>query len=192
MNWFFSRNSVEFNQIKKIISYLDKLNWSYALQAKESIIYTTVQAKNIEQLDMTIYLDTEVNYLTIAVQNLLQIKNSVYKGVLFQTLLDISYNSRLIRWGYNSINGEVCASVELPLESTLLTEKQFYYCLQVLIYIIDEVAIPRLQSVLETGIDPGVEEVGKQLLENLENNLPDSALESLYDALKERRQKRNG
>ena len=81
--------------------------------------------------------------------------------------------------------------VELALANANLTEQQFYYYLETLVYIVDAVAIPRLQVVLEKGIDPGMEEIGKQLLENLETNLPDGVLDALHNALSDRRQRRD-
>lgn len=177
-------------KVKQITHYLDKRNWNYALQHKESIIYLAVRAKNIAAIDTVIALEDNGTHLRI-VTSLFKLGDSPYKCLCFQTLLNISLECRLVRWAYDPIDGEICASVELALENANLTENQFYYYLDSLLYVVDAVAIPRLQSVLERGVDPGVEELGMQLLENLESNLPDGAIDALHNALIARKQRRD-
>jgi hypothetical protein len=179
-------------KFKQITRSLDKLGLKYAVQANESVAYLSVGAENVEQIDIVITLEENGTYLNIEVPNLLTIGDSPLKCLIHQTLLDISYKSRLVRWGYNSISGEVCASVEAVIANANFTEQQFYCCLEALVYSVDTVAIPRLQSVLEKGVDPGVEEMGQQLLENLESNLPDGVIDALHNALSDRRQKLEG
>lgn len=176
-------------KFKQIAHYLDKQKLTYAIQANQPIAYLSLKAENVEQIDIVIALEEDGTYLRM-VTYVMTIGDSPLKCLIHQTLLDISYKSKLVRWGYDPISGEICASVELVIANANLTEQQFYYCLD-LVYIVDAVAIPRLQSVLEEGIDPGIEEIEKQLLENLESNLPDGILDALHDALNDRRQRRD-
>lgn len=173
-------------KFKQITRALDKLGLKYAVQANESIAFLSVGAENVEQIDIVIALEDNGTYLRMVIPNLLMIGDSPLKCLIHQTLLDISYKSSLVRWGYEPMSGEICASVELVLANANLTEQQFCCCLEALVYGVDTVAIPRLQSVLEKGVDPGVEEMGQQLLENLESNLPDGVIDALHNALSDR------
>lgn len=49
-----------------------------------------------------------------------------------------------------------------------------------------EVCIYISTSVKPQAINPVMEEIGKQLLENLESNLPDGVLDALHNALSDR------
>lgn len=46
-------------------------------------------------------------------------------------------------------------------------------------------------SIKQQGIEPAMEEIGKQLLENLESNLFDGVLDALHNALNVSRQRRD-
>ena len=177
-------------KFKQIINYLDKQKLNYATQANQPIAYLSFKAENVEQIDTVIALEDDGTYLSMST-DVMTIGDSPLKCLIHQTLLDISYKSRLVRWGYDPISGKICASVELALPNANLSEQQFYCYLETLVYIVDAVAIPRLQLVLDKGIDPGMEEIGKQLLENLESNLPDGVIDALHNALSDRRQRRD-
>ena len=126
--------------------------------------------KNIEYLPVVIELLEERNFLYIYSPQLLNIKDSVFKGVAFQTMLALSYEMKMLRFEYDPNDGEVRASIELPIEDGNLTLKQFQCCLMGLVYMIDELAMPRLKAVLATGEDPGakgqVEEVAQLLADS--------------------------
>ncbi|MGK7902778.1 MAG: hypothetical protein AB4352_15480 [Hormoscilla sp.] len=175
--------------IQQIARYLDNRHWNYELldDSNDSRIITGVKAENVDQFLILIHLTEEGEYLELTAPDLLQAKNHIHKEKLFQTMLTISWQSKMLRWEYNPIDGEVGASIAFPLEDASLTERQFDRSLGTLIKVVDEVAMPRLQAVLETGSDPGEEQLGEWLLLSLEEALPDGSLSLLEQALEARK-----
>ena len=173
--------------IQQIARYLDNRHWNYELFDSDSRIITGVKAENVDQFLILIHLTEEGEYLELTAPDLLQAKHHIHKEKLFQTMLTISWQSKMLRWEYNPIDGEVGASIAFPLEDAALTERQFDRSLSTLIKVVDEVAMPRLQAVLSTGSDPGEEQLGEWLLLTLEESLPDGSLSLLSQALEARK-----
>ncbi|MGA0200041.1 MAG: hypothetical protein ACO3NK_13175 [Prochlorotrichaceae cyanobacterium] len=149
--------------LETIATYLDRRGWRYQLEPEQSRIVTGVQAENIDTLQIVIRLREDGEYLDLFSPNLLNVKDHVYKGVLFQTLLHLSWESKLLRWEYDPSDGEVRASVLIALEDNSLTERQFNRLLESLIDLVDRQSMPRIQSVLSTGNDPGAQTMESQL-----------------------------
>ena len=175
--------------LNQIAQYLDNRDWKYDSQPENSRIITGVKAESVDQLAIAISLKENGEYLELAAPNLLHVKSHVYKGVLFQTMLAISYETKMIRWEYDPLDGEIRASIAFPLEDAPLTKPQFDRALSGLIHIVDTLSMPRLQAVLATGIDPGEKELGEKLLETLQEILPDGSLKMLQDAIVARKQR---
>lgn len=171
----------------QIIShYLDNREWKYRVENHNDRIITGVQADNIKPFAIGIQLRDNGKYIEFIVPQLLHVKDHVFKGPLFQTMLAIAWEIKMIRWQYDPSDGEVRATIEFLLEDALLTEQQFNRILDALINILDEYAMPRLLSVLHTGNDPGAKPVGEMILDALEAILPDGSLELLVQALNSR------
>jgi len=175
--------------LNQIAQYLDNRDWKYDSQPENSRIITGVKAESVDRLAIAISLKENGEYLELAAPNLLHVKSHVYKGVLFQTMLAISWETKMIRWEYDPLDGEIRASIAFPLEDAQLTKPQFDRALSGLIHIVDTLSMPRLQAVLATGIDPGEKELGEKLLETLQEILPDGSLKMLQDAIAARKQR---
>lgn len=175
--------------IRQIARYLDWHRWTYELDEDNSRIFTGLKTENVENLRLAIALEEDGEYFQLAAPQLLTgIKDYIYKNVLFQTLLTLSWETKTVRWKYDPIAGEVSAMIEFPLEDSVLTPRQFDRCLGNLIELVDGVAIPRLLTVVETGIDPGEKQLGEKLLLSLQEILPGS-LTLLEEALTARKQR---
>lgn len=172
--------------LQQIAGYLDNRNFQYDFQPNSSRIITGFIADKVEKF-LIISLKEDRKYLELTVPQLLQLKNYMEKGVLFQTMLVISWETKMLRWEYDPIDEEVCAAIEFPLEDALLTERQFNRCLGGLIQLVDSVAMPRLNAVMETGVDPGEKELGERLLLAMQEILPDNSLTLLEQALAARK-----
>jgi hypothetical protein len=173
--------------LTQIAQYLDQREWRYHLDPEESRIITGVKADHVEEFIIIISLKENGEYLEIVAPQLLKVKDHVYKGVLFQTLLAISWQVKMLRWEYDPLDGEIRASIAFPLEDAPLTQKQFNRVLSGLIDIVDRVSMPRLKAVLATGEDPGEKELGEALLEVMESAFPE-VLDWLNQALETRKQ----
>lgn len=145
--------------LEQVTNYLDCRGWKYQVEQEQSYIITGVVAEHVEQLLLVIHVKDDGELLSLIAPQLLVIKDHVHKGVLLQTLLAIAWDVKLLRWEYDPTDGEVRASINLILEDNPLTERQFNRSLEALIQCVDAVAMPRLQMVLATGTDPGLQDM---------------------------------
>jgi len=140
---------------REVIQFLQNRNWKYESDRASNTVITGVRTTYIQHLLIFIRIKENGEYIQFLAPQLCHLKNNVFKGVAYQTLLHISYGEPLIRFATDPTDGEICASIELPLEDVNLTQKLFDRCLDELIHIIDMETMPRLNSVLSTGHDKG-------------------------------------
>lgn len=175
--------------LKQIKGYLDKKGWKYRVEAEEHRLITGVYAENLDQFLIVIQLDEDGEFFEIyAPRVLTNVKDHPHKTAILQTMLCISWETKMLQWEYDPSDGEIRAIIEFPLEDALLTERQFNRCLYSLVQLVDELALPRLRAVMETGEDPGDVEEGERLLLQLENDSPGmlTMLERAMEARKRR------
>lgn len=175
--------------LQQIARYLDAKGWQYELDEENSRIITGVYAENVEDFLIVIQLDEDGEFFKLfAPQVLSGVHEHPYKDAILQTMLCISWETKMLQWEYDPSDGEIRAIIEFPLEDSMLTERQFNRCLSGLIQIVDDVAMPRLQQVMETGVDPGDEEIGERLLLTLQEEAP-GLLEMLEKAMEARKKR---
>jgi len=175
--------------LQQIAQYLDALEWHYEIDQPSSQIITGVRGENVDRLLVVIGLDEEGEFFEIYAPRVLEgIQNHPHKAAILQTMLCISWETRMLQWEYDPADGEIRAIIEFPLEDASLTERQFRRCLDGLIRIVDEMAMPRLQHVMATGEDPGDIAEGERLLLTLQESNPGLllALERAMEARKRR------
>ncbi|MBE9013288.1 hypothetical protein IQ250_24120, partial [Pseudanabaenaceae cyanobacterium LEGE 13415] len=116
------------------------------------------------------------------------VKDHPHKTAILQTMLAISWETKMLQWEYDPSDGEIRAIIEFPLEDSTLTERQFNRCLHSLVELVDELALPRLNAVMETGEDPGDLQEGERLLLALQEEAPGllTVLERAMEARKRR------
>ncbi|MBW4639023.1 MAG: hypothetical protein KME05_12450 [Gloeocapsa sp. UFS-A4-WI-NPMV-4B04] len=145
-----------FSTLESIAKHFNRLGLPYKVDPIYLRIITWVRAASFEILEIVFQLSANENLLHIELPHLLFIKDHVYKGVIFQTLLSLLDEQRMLRFAYNPDSGEVYASIDLLLlDNTQLTDVQLQMCLNNLIYLVDEIAMPRLKQILATGEDSG-------------------------------------
>jgi hypothetical protein len=175
--------------LRQIATYLDNAGWNYKLQEEESRILTGVQADYVENFLIVVQLDEDGEFFELFAPRVLSgVKDHPHKAAILQTMLSISWETKMLQWEYDPSDGEIRAIIEFPLEDSILTERQFNRCLHGLIQIVDEMAMPRLRAVMETGEDPGDINEGERLLLKLQEEAPGllSMLEKAMEARKRR------
>ncbi|MCY7322595.1 MAG: hypothetical protein LH660_12555 [Phormidesmis sp. CAN_BIN36] len=175
--------------LEQIAGFLDNKEWKYRLDPEESRILTGVYGENIEDFLIVIQLDEDGEFFEIFAPRVLAgVKDHPHKTAILQTMLCISWETKMLQWEYDPSDGEIRAIIEFPLEDAILTERQFYRCLHSLVQLVDELALPRLQAVMETGEDPGDLEEGERLLLALQEEAPGllTVLERAMEARKRR------
>lgn len=116
--------------LQQITTYLDNQGWNYRIDEEANRIITGVEAENIEKFLIVIHLDEDGKFFRLfAPQVILGVKDHPYKQALLQTMLCISWETKMLQWEYEPSKGEIRAIIEFPLEDSILTEKQFNRCL---------------------------------------------------------------
>jgi hypothetical protein len=175
--------------LDQISSYLEKLGWVHEIDEEECRILTGVYTENRDDFLIVVQLDENGEFFKVfAPQVLAGVKDHPHKEAILQTMLSISWETKMLQWEYDPTDGEIRAIVEFPLEDAVLTERQFNRCLQGLVQIVDEMAIPRLTTVMQTGRDPGDLEAGERLLLTLQEEAP-GLLDLLEKAMEARKQR---
>jgi hypothetical protein len=175
--------------LPQIAEYLNKKGWKYRLSDAEGRIYTGVQGESINHLLLIIELEEDGEFFSIyAPQVISGLIEHPHKAAVLQTMLSISWETKMLQWEYDPSDGEIRAIIEFPLEDAALTERQFNRCLHALVQLVDEMAMPRLMHVMETGIDPEDEDEGERLLLALQEEAP--GLLTLLEKAMEARKKR--
>ena len=175
--------------LKQIADYLDNRGWTYDFDEENWRIITGVQAENLDNFVIVVQLDEDGRFFKLfAPQVLSEIQDHPYRDAILQTMLCISWETKMLQWEYDPSDGEIRAIIEFPLEDSVLTERQFNRCLAGLVQIVDEVAMPRLQAVMETGQDPSYEEEGERLLLALQEQAP-GLLDLLERAMEARKRR---
>jgi hypothetical protein len=165
-----------------IAQYLDNRNWKYVAEEAKSRIVTGVKGENVEEFVIVIQLLRDGESVQIYVPQLLNVQDSVFKGVLFQSMLSFLWDYYLVRFEYDPRDGEVRASIDLLLEDSTLTERQCDRALSVLVEVVDTHLMPRMQAILATGNDPG----RKQLAEKMLAQMPEDMVGLLAEAIRDR------
>ncbi|KAM3093149.1 hypothetical protein ACKFKG_20320 [Phormidesmis sp. 146-35] len=175
--------------LEQIATYLTKKGWKYRLDPEECRILTGVYGENIEDFLIVIQLDEDGEFFELFAPRVLAgVKDHPHKDAILQTMLCISWETKMLQWEYDPSDGEIRAIIEFPLEDSILTERQFNRCLHSLVQLVDELALPRLKAVMETGEDPGDIEEGERLLLTLQEEAPGllTLLERAMEARKRR------
>ncbi len=175
--------------LQQIARYLDNLGWEYRFDEEADRIITGVEADHLEDFLIVVQLDEDGRFFRLfAPQVLEDVKEHPYKSAILQTMLAISWETKMLQWEYDPSDGEIRAIIEFPLEDSTLTEKQFNRCLSALVEIVDSIAIPRLQEVMETGEDPGNLDLGERILLSIQEQAP-GLLELLEKAMEARKKR---
>ncbi len=153
--------------LQQLAQFLDDRQWRYRVDSAESRILTGVKAENVDPFVIVLRLSENGEFLQFQVPQILMVPDSVYKGPLLQTMAHIQYQVKMLRLEYDPTDGEIRASIELPLEDAPLTERQFNRCLEGLVHLVDQEAMPRLKAVLATGEDPGRKALAQRLMADM-------------------------
>jgi hypothetical protein len=177
--------------LDQISTYLDQYGLTYQSQAEKSRILIQVGIAQDEKLLVVIQLDEEGRFFKLfAPEVLAGVQEHPHRAAILQTMLSISWETKMLQWEYDPSDGEIRAIIEFPLEDSTLTALQFHRCFSGLVEIVGSWALPRLHEVMETGIDPGDKDLllGAQISLRLQEESPGllTRLERAMEARKQR------
>ncbi|MEO0376036.1 MAG: hypothetical protein AAF329_15735 [Cyanobacteria bacterium P01_A01_bin.17] len=177
--------------LQQIAGYLESRGLDYQVQSDKFRILTYIAGENKDSLLIVVQLDEEGGFFKLFMPEVITgVQDHPHKAQILQTMLVISWETKMLQWEYDPMYGEIRAIIEFPLEDATLTERQFDRCFNGLVEMVDVWAIPRLQEVLATGNDPGDMALGERLLLTMEEEAPGllALLERAMAARKERGQ----
>jgi len=131
--------------IKQITEFLDAEGMKYSVE--DGFIRTGFETTNYRDTDgksavhLVIALDSlesEGEFLKVVAPNVYKYPDGPHKAALFQLLLMISWNTKMIQYEYDARDGEVRAIVEFPIADSMLTQRQLMYCMHGIASLIDE------------------------------------------------------
>jgi hypothetical protein len=180
--------------LTQISEYLDQRQLQYTLQPDRSRLMTRVKT-DFEEEEVLVVIQLEENgqfFKVFIPQVVSGVKDHPHKVAILQTMLIISWETKMLQWEYDPKDGEIRAIIEFPLEDANLTEQQFDRCFDGLVEMVADWALPRLMEVMRSGADPGDEDlvIGEQLLLAIQEESPGmlTLLEKAMEARKNRGQ----
>ena len=105
-------------------------------------------------------------YFKLIAPNLYSCRNEENRAAAFQTLLMVSWKTKLVQFEFDDNDGEIRAIVEFPIEDGVLTRKQVLRCMNGMVQIIDDYHSAIMSALrngsIEFGADGKPDELGKQ------------------------------
>ena len=89
-------------------------------------------------LPLVIALEEDGEFLKIVAPTVYSYKEGPYKAQLFQTLLLVSYRTKMVQFEYDPADGEVRAIIEFPIEDGTITSRQLLRCVRAIAEIVDQ------------------------------------------------------
>ena len=160
--------------VEEIAGFLDNNSVLYDIRKESNDIIccfrtTTYIDKGGDYiLPIVIVLEEEGRFIKMFVPNCYTYKNSKYGKEFFQTLLAISFHTKMLQFECDQEAQTIYAMVEYPLEDSILTEKQLMRSLRSLASLIDRFD-EAIRLVLGSGkirlFEPKEEQVLQQFLQ---------------------------
>ncbi len=124
-------------------------------------------------IPVLVRLDEGGNFIEIASPSLYHYKDGPNGFAVLGACLFVCYTTKLVQFEFDPNDGEIRATIELPLEDATLTSRQFHRCLRTLIRVVDRYH-PMIKAAMETGkivlpsAEPEAPAVSAQLAQLLE------------------------
>lgn len=169
--------------LEQIGEYLSAEGLNYRLDTERDVIITGfgteqyIDKDGDNHLGMVIKLEENGEFLKIFTPKCYSALDETNRPALMQTLLMVSWKTKMIQFEYDDSDGEIRAIIEFPLEDAELTQRQLIRAVQSLVQIVDRYH-PVIYKALREGIIE-FEESGNPL-EELQ-----SAFSRFEDALRE-------
>ncbi|QIZ69298.1 CHAT domain-containing protein [Oxynema aestuarii] len=145
---------MRFNQI---CEFLDRENWEYDPNADEQ--WLVLQRKGLR---IAIAVDEHGEFIRFVVPELLRIAGDEPHGqAALQSLLHLGWRSKLARWQRDPADGEVRLQVDLPIEDSELSARQFWRILHGTVTLAQQ-GREQVRQVLATG-EAGARDAGEKI-----------------------------
>ena len=150
--------------LQQVKGYLDEKGFQYELDEKKQIIRTGfnmdhyVAPDGEKAMPLAIRLQENGEYIEIYAPRLYMYKDGPNVLAMLQACLVASWRTTMVQFEYDPSDGEIRAAIELPLEDSTLTSRQFHRMLKGLLEIVDKYH-GMLKGAMDTGkIEPPEDE----------------------------------
>ena len=150
--------------VDQIAGYLKSNDLRHRIHEDRSVIVMGfasdhyVDTDGDKHIPVIIELEEDGEFIKIMVPYCYVCREGPHKQALFQELLMLCWQTKMLQFEYDATDGEVRAIVEYPLEDAPLTERQFMRSLMGLVSLIDkhDYMIRRAldSGVIEKPVDP--------------------------------------
>lgn len=143
--------------LEQISEYLDSEGLQYRIDEERSVIFTGFGTEQYldkdgdHHLNMVISLEEEGEFLKIFTPQCYLARDETNRPALLQTLLMVSWKTKMIQFEYDDSDGEIRAIIEFPLEDAELTRRQLLRSVQALVQIVDKYH-PVIYKALREGV----------------------------------------
>jgi hypothetical protein len=158
--------------LEQICGFLASEELQYRIDTERGVIVTGFGTENYiddagdKNLGMIIQLEENGEFLKIFTPKCYSVLEETNRAALMQTLLMVSWKTKMIQFEYDDTDGEVRAIIEYPLEDADLTRRQLLRSVQALVQIVDKYH-PVMFKALREGV---IEfEASENPLEELQN-----------------------
>lgn len=133
--------------LDEIKGFLDEENLNYGHTDGDTYIRTSFKTDNYEDKEgrksLRIIIELVeggqfIKFMAPHAYNMPKQASSFHKMALFQTLLQISWQTKMVQFEYDPDDGEIRANIEFPLMDAALTKLQMRRALMALANIIDD------------------------------------------------------
>ena len=169
--------------LEQISEFLTSENLKHRIDQERGVIITGFGTEQYldkdgeHHLGMVISLEEDGEFLKVFSPQCYFALDATNRPALLQTLLMVSWKTKMIQFEYDDSDGEIRAIIEFPLEDAELTRRQLLRVVQALVQIVDSYH-PVIHKALSEGVID-FDESGNPLQEL------QSAFSSFEDALSE-------
>ncbi|MFW5739879.1 MAG: hypothetical protein ACOC1F_05895 [Myxococcota bacterium] len=123
---------------------------------EEANLIRTIWVRDEAPVTMLLFLLEDGELVQLRAPLLVRVQEDTHKPVVLRAMLQMAYEMRLVQFEYEPDDGEVSTCIDIALEDAELTETQLLRCCSVLLDV-SFMARDRLNTILETGQDPGLD-----------------------------------
>ena len=145
---------------EEIISFLDQKKFKYSHEAGSDKIQTGFSCDNYRNPDgknqilFVIHCENDGESVKIVASNVYKVPldlSAKRKAIIWQTLLQANWYSRVISFQYDDNDGEIRAVTHIHLKDATLTSAQLMFAIYALPNILDDYG-PDIQRAIELGV----------------------------------------
>jgi len=156
---------------EEIIGFLKEEELSFhdlREKGKEVLVLEFADSESDESPEVVVIkLDEGGDFIHFFEPQRYNIAGCKYKAEVFETLLVIQNETKMLQWEYDPSDGEIRACIELPLEDVVLTKRLLIRCVLGLVRMMGSYH-SRIKQVIETGVDVGAVDPKIRMVAELE------------------------